>query len=85
MNEQVTYQIAVRQDDDGWFYAEVLDLPGCFASGETMEELEEALHEALEMYLSSANVNAKVTGFSLTHGRLVEDDHVPGRVELQLA
>jgi predicted RNase H-like HicB family nuclease len=33
-------------------WAEVEELPGCFASGRDMEELQEALAEAISLYLS---------------------------------
>jgi predicted RNase H-like HicB family nuclease len=41
----------VHQEDDGTYWAEVLDLPGCFASGENLDELREALEEAISLYL----------------------------------
>lgn len=39
-----------REDDSLW--AEVLDLPGCFASGDSLDELREALEEAVRLYLA---------------------------------
>ena len=51
-NQQVLrYQVRVH-DEDGSLWAEVLDLPGCFASGDTEDELREALDEAISLYLS---------------------------------
>lgn len=38
--------------EKGHMWAEVQDLPGCFAAGETVDELREALAEAIGMYLS---------------------------------
>lgn len=38
-------------DEDGSLWAEIDELPGCFASGATPDELVEALHEAIELYL----------------------------------
>jgi predicted RNase H-like HicB family nuclease len=37
--------------EEGAYWAEVLELPGCFASGETLVELNEALAEAIGMVL----------------------------------
>lgn len=48
----LAYQVHVHEDDDG-LWAEVEELPGCFASGETLEELQESLVEAIGLYLSS--------------------------------
>jgi predicted RNase H-like HicB family nuclease len=33
------------------YWSEIRELPGCFASGRTLEELGEALEEAVGMYL----------------------------------
>lgn len=37
--------------EEGGFWAEVPALPGCVAQGETREELETNLHEAIEGWL----------------------------------
>jgi predicted RNase H-like HicB family nuclease len=42
------------EDDHMW--AEVDELPGCFASGKDMEELKEALAEAISMCLDLQTV-----------------------------
>lgn len=53
MSEQGTeYIIRVHGEDDGSLWAEVLDLPGCFASGDSLNELKEALEEAISLYLA---------------------------------
>jgi predicted RNase H-like HicB family nuclease len=41
----------IHEDDDGSYWAEVKELPGCFASGATFAELHEALIEAIGMCL----------------------------------
>jgi len=46
------YTIRLHDEADGTFWAEVEDLPGCLASGETLSELKEALGEAISLYLS---------------------------------
>jgi predicted RNase H-like HicB family nuclease len=54
MSEQPTREVIVRvhEGDDGWLWSEVLDLPGCFASGRTLDELRDALEEAIALYVS---------------------------------
>lgn len=37
--------------EEGWYWAEVPQLPGCFASGRTADELAEALAESVGMCL----------------------------------
>ncbi len=39
-------------EEDGAYWAEVEDLPGCFASGHDLEELREAVVEAITLYLA---------------------------------
>jgi predicted RNase H-like HicB family nuclease len=45
---QIEYTVRVHQED-GSFWAEVVDLPGCFASGHTLDELREGLEEAIAL------------------------------------
>jgi predicted RNase H-like HicB family nuclease len=37
--------------EDGCYWADVPKLPGCFASGENLDELFESLHEGIRLYL----------------------------------
>jgi predicted RNase H-like HicB family nuclease len=48
---QVTFTVVVHEEDDGSFWAEVEELPGCFASGFSLEELREAAFEAMQLWL----------------------------------
>ena len=44
-------ELTVRvHEEDGSYWAEVLELPGCFASGETLDELRSALDESIRMH-----------------------------------
>jgi predicted RNase H-like HicB family nuclease len=45
------FRILVHTDDDGSLWAEVPDMPGVFASGSTMDELFEAVTEAITMVI----------------------------------
>ena len=47
--------LSVHQDVDGYF-ATVVELPGCIASGRTMTELMEALHESVGLYLDDDTI-----------------------------
>jgi predicted RNase H-like HicB family nuclease len=49
-----TFTAIVHQDDDGSFWAQVEELPGCFATGDDLHELQEALVEAITMYLTES-------------------------------
>lgn len=49
-------ELAARvQFEDGWYWAEVPELPGCFASGRTTDELVEALEESVGMCLADSH------------------------------
>lgn len=55
-----TYQIHVHDEGPDGLWAEVEQLPGCFASGFTHDELFEALREAISLYLSGDGVEVAV-------------------------
>lgn len=55
-----------HQDDSYW--AEVPELPGCFASGDTLDELAESLSEAIAIYTDTEEPP--------TPGRLYEVDEM---------
>ena len=45
-------KVVVHEAEEGGYWAEVPSIPGCATQGETMEELLENLHEAVEGCLS---------------------------------
>lgn len=47
---QVTFNVLIHEED-GSYWSEVKELPGCFASGFSMDELREATFEAIQMWL----------------------------------
>ena len=57
--------IRVHREPSGELWADVEELPGCFASGRDMTELSEALNEAVSLYLSEpghpVNIKLEVT------------------------
>ena len=48
---QITLNVAIHEEDDGSYWAEVEELAGCFASGFSMEELKDATIEAIQLWL----------------------------------
>lgn len=77
MSEERTVTIAIHEED-GALWAEVLELPGCFATGSTPQELQLALEEAVSLYLSadSEPVTAELTAT----GELTPVREVPARL-----
>ena len=48
-----TYKVIVERGMDGYFIAEVPELPGCYTQGKTMKELMSNIKEAIELYIES--------------------------------
>lgn len=47
-----TYNVVVHEAEEGGYWAEVRELPGCVSQGETLEELNRNINEAIEAVLS---------------------------------
>jgi predicted RNase H-like HicB family nuclease len=43
--------------EDGGYWADVPELPGCFASGKTFDELSDSLFEGIKLYLEDEEGN----------------------------
>ena len=56
--KHLTVRVHHELGQDLW--AEVTELPGCFASGRDMTELRESLDEAVSLYLSDAGKPVEV-------------------------
>ena len=55
-------EVIVHQDSEsGGYWAQVVQLPGCFAAGHSMGELEESLEEAVRLYLKDSDESAFVS------------------------
>ena len=59
--------IVHRDSETGGYWAEVVQLPGCFGAGHSREELVESLEEAIGLYLEDADESTLLTS-----------DHVEG-------
>jgi predicted RNase H-like HicB family nuclease len=46
--------------EDGPYWAEVRQLPGCFAAGDTMAEIVESARDAVRLYLANAGAESAV-------------------------
>ena len=47
------YSVVVEKGMDGYFIAEVPELPGCYSQGKTMKEVMANIKEAIELYIES--------------------------------
>ena len=48
---RVTFHVTVSEDSDGSYWAKVDELPGCFASGFTLDEIKESTFDAIQLWL----------------------------------
>ncbi len=60
--------VEVRREGPG-YWAHVVELPGCFAAALSLQELNEALQEALGLYLWDRSDGASLSGPALSVGR----------------
>lgn len=51
------YTFVIEKAADGSFSAFVPDLPGCTSSGDTLEELQANIREAVDLYIESLREN----------------------------
>lgn len=65
------FEIKVFQEEDGSYYAEVVNLPGCFTAWDTLEELSLNLKEAVESYVLSLQKDLPNFHFHITPKELV--------------
>jgi len=63
---EIPMELKVRvHHEEGSYWAEVVELPGCFASGDTIDELLEGLGEAIGLYLEEAGPTSPPPGIEV--------------------
>jgi predicted RNase H-like HicB family nuclease len=68
--------IANIHREDGGYWAEVSELPGCFASGDTLDELFDSLRDGVHLYLEDEDGGSINKAFRLKAAVL--SDSAPG-------
>ena len=59
------YTAIVHEAEEGGYWAEVPDLPGCVTEADTLDELKEMLKDAITGYLEVASEDSRPIGSSL--------------------
>jgi predicted RNase H-like HicB family nuclease len=54
-----SYTVIYEEDPEGGFVASVPSLPGCYSQGDTLEEAESNITEAIELYLETLYEESK--------------------------
>lgn len=52
--------VLVHDAEEGGYWAEVPEFPGCLSQGETLDELERNIREAIEAWLASEREDGNV-------------------------
>jgi len=51
--------VVIEKDEDGYYVASVLELPGCHTQAKDLNELMERVKEAIELYLETEGIKEK--------------------------
>ena len=76
------FTLHVHAEEDGTLWAEVLEMPGCFVSGTSLDEIRNALVEAIGLYLTSKSVTVKIHDLKLTPAGEDDTDGSEYRVKI---
>ncbi len=55
-----SYTIVVHEAEEGGYWGEILELPGCVSQGETKDEFRHNIREALEAVLESESQEPRI-------------------------
>jgi len=47
-----TFSVIIEKDEDGYFVANVPELPGCHTQARSLDQLSKRIKEAIELYLT---------------------------------
>lgn len=47
---ELQFKALIEQDEDGYFVASVLELPGCYTQGKTLEKARKRIKETISLY-----------------------------------
>jgi len=48
---EATFNVVVEKDEDGYYVASVVELPGCHTQAKTLDQLNNRIREAIEGYV----------------------------------
>jgi len=53
------FTVIIEQDEDGYYVASVVELPGCFTQAKTINELLQRIEDAIKLYLEAIGKREK--------------------------
>lgn len=72
------YNAIFTEEEDGGYSVSVPDLPGCYSQGDSFEEAQENIKEAIELYLEDADADLYHQTPEMTRRQVVS------RVQIQI-
>lgn len=57
------YTMLIERDEEGFFTAKVIELPGCFTQAKSQDQLLERIKEAIELYLETSEDTTQKSHF----------------------
>lgn len=58
--KELQFDVLFTPQEEGGYTVEVPDLPGCVSEGDSFEDAEKNIQEAIELYLESLNKKAVI-------------------------
>ncbi len=65
------FEVQIFKEEDGTYYAEVINLPWCFTQWDNLIELDNNLKEAIQSYILSIQKDIKTFKFNFTSKDLI--------------
>lgn len=69
-----SYTVIVHEAEEGGYWGEILELPGCVSQGETMDEFRYNIREALDAVLASESQEPNIEIF--TEPEIAEQEYI---------
>ena len=56
----IPLKVVIHATKDGWYWAEIPALPGCVSEGDTLDDLDRNIREAIDGWVDAGNDRAAV-------------------------
>ena len=56
MVKERVFTVMIEKDEDGYYIASVVELPGCHTQAKSLDELSSRIKEAIELYLETEDI-----------------------------
>ena len=59
----VEFNVIIEKDEDGWYVANVPEIPGCYTQGKTIQQVLERIKEAISVCIEADGEDIKPLKF----------------------